>query len=185
MALTSGLRPEVTNGGNCIMDAGRESELEEYITTALLQLMKKKDYFRITITEICEKAGVSRMSFYRSFDGKLEVLQKKCAAITDEFVQSSGISYRDNTVRQYFVTLFTHFQKHRELILLLSRAGLLHIIKDDIDRVFLKTYEGVYDDYKSRFLSGGIYDVFLYWLKNGCQESPEDLAEKLSEILEK
>ena len=167
------------------METGRESELEEYITSALLQLMKKKDYFRITITEICEKAGVSRMSFYRSFGGKLEVLQKKCAAITDEFVQSSGISYRNNTVRQYFVTLFTHLQKYRDLIMLLSRAGLLHVIKDDIDRVFLHSYEGIYDDYKSHFLSGGIYDVFLYWLKNGCLETPEELAEKLSEVLEK
>ena len=167
------------------MEAGYESEIEGYITTALLQLMRKKDYFRITITEICEKAGVSRMSFYRSFDGKLEVLQKKCAAITDEFIQTSGINYRKNPIRQYFVTLFTHLQRHRDLIMLLSRAGLLHIIKDDIDRVFLKTYEGVYDNYKSHFLSGGIYDVFLYWLKNECRETPEALAEKLSEILEK
>ena len=34
------------------------------------------------------------MTFYRSFDGKTDVLRKKCAAITDEFVRTSGIRYR-------------------------------------------------------------------------------------------
>ena len=167
------------------MEAGRQSEIEGYITTALLQLMKKKDYFRITITEICEKAGVSRMSFYRHFDTKEEVLRRECTRITDAFIARSGISYRNDPLKDYFITLFTHLYEYRELALLLDRAGLLNIVRTDLERVFLTVYKDIYEEYKCYFISGGIYDVACRWLRNGSRETPEELAEKLSEILEK
>ena len=40
-----------------------------------------------------------------------------------------------------------------------------------------------YEDYKSYFLAGGIYNVFLLWLMNGCTETPEELADRMNDIL--
>ena len=51
-----------------------------------------------------------------------------------------------------------------------------------------KTYEHVINDYpnsirnKSLFITysiGGEVGVIFYWLRNGCQESPEEIAENL------
>ena len=175
----------VTKGEICIMKQNYESELGEYITIALLQLMQKKSYFQITITEICRKAGVSRMSFYRCFDSKLDVLRQRISEVTDAFVAASGISYRKNSLKKYFTTLFRHFLDNRESAALLHRDGLLYIVKNDIDRVFFSTYQDVYEEYKLRFISGGIFDVYRLWLENGCKESPEEMAERLSAILER
>ena len=161
------------------------SELGEFITIALLQLMQKKNYYQITITEICRKAGVSRMSFYRCFNSKLDVLRKRIADVTDAFVAASGISYRKDSLKKYFATLFRHFLDNREPAALLHRDGLLYIVKDDIDRVFFQTYQDVYEEYKLRFIAGGIFDVYRLWLENGCTESPEEMAERLSAILER
>ena len=162
-----------------------ENHTSEYIVLALLQLMKKKSFSGISITELCEKAGVSRMSFYRYYESKQDVLKKECARITDEFVAKSGISYRNNPLKDYFIILFTHLYNNRDLALLLDRADQLDIIKDDFQRVFLSTYKGVYEEYKSYYISGGLYDVFRHWLRNGFKESPEELAVKLRDILEK
>lgn len=172
-------------GGKCIMTDSNGSGLSEYIMTALLQLMEKKSFDQVSVTELCEKAGVSRMTFYRSFDGKTDVLRKKCAAITDEFVRTSGISYRKDPLRSYFTKLFTHLLNNRGTALLLLRDGLLWVVKDDIDRVFLTAYAGVYEEYKTRFITGGIFDVYRLWLENGCRETPEEMALRLSAILEK
>ena len=49
------------------MKVKREALVSAYITEALLILMKKEKYKDITITEICEKAGTTRMSFYSKF----------------------------------------------------------------------------------------------------------------------
>ena len=52
------------------MESGGTGESGAYIVTARLQLMQKKAFDRIYITELCRKAGVSRMSFYRYFESK-------------------------------------------------------------------------------------------------------------------
>jgi hypothetical protein len=58
-------------------------------------------------------------------------------------------------------------------------------VKEQFDRVFLEIHKDEYDDYKSCFLSGGIFNVFLFWLIRGCRETPQELAERLEAILTK
>ena len=48
----------------------------EYITEALLQLMNKKNYENITITDIAERAGVTRITFYRNFNTKDDIVKQ-------------------------------------------------------------------------------------------------------------
>lgn len=48
----------------------------ESITIALIQLMEKKDFCNISITELTKRAGVGRVSFYRNFVDKEDVLRK-------------------------------------------------------------------------------------------------------------
>ena len=50
------------------MSKGSESNrlAKECIVTALVELMKIKDYDAISITDIAKKAGVSRMAYYRN-----------------------------------------------------------------------------------------------------------------------
>lgn len=167
------------------MKIKREALVGVYITDAFLLLLKKKEYRDISITEICKKAGVTRMSFYRNFAGKEDILSQKVRDVTDNFLEESAISYRNDTLSSYFIKLFSHMEQQKELCTALKKAGLFHLIKDEFDRVFLDTYRQEYDDYKSVFLAGGIYNVFLFWFLNGCRENPEDLAKRLEEILAK
>lgn len=51
----------------------------ECITTAIVKLMKVKDYAKITVTDICEKAGVSRAGFYRNYKDKEDVMKEVLA----------------------------------------------------------------------------------------------------------
>lgn len=167
------------------MKIKREAMVDEYITEAFLLLLKEKEYKDISVTEICKKAGVTRMSFYRNFESREDILLKKVRYVTDAFLKESAISYRNDSVSSYFIKLFTHMRRHKELCDVLNRAGLFHIVKDEFDRVFLNAYRQEYDDYKSIFLAGGIYNVFLYWFLNDCREEPEALAKRLDGILRK
>ena len=165
------------------MKIKREALVSEYITDALLLLMRKRDYRDISITEICKKAGVTRMSFYRNFESKEDILKKWIGAITNDFLIASGISYKKDSGREYFVKLFSHMEQYKDICTALWKADLLYIVKEQFDKVFLTVYKNEYHDYKSYFLSGGIYNVFLLWLVNGCRESPSELADDLENIL--
>ena len=46
---------------------GRNLYVVEHITEAVLKLMKEDDLADISISQICDKAGVGRASFYRNF----------------------------------------------------------------------------------------------------------------------
>ena len=167
------------------MTVKRDGTVADYITQAFLLLLQKKSFHDIKINELCEKAGVTRMSFYRNFDSKEDVLRKWLRVITDEWLAESGISFKHNDSRTYFILLFKHMGEYREFCSRLYKDGMLHLVKDEYDRVFLSVYKGEYDEYKSYFLAGGIFNIFQRWLIGGCVETPEELADKLERILEK
>ena len=127
------------------MKVKREGSVSEYITEALLILMKRKPYDKISITEICDKAGATRMSFYRNFDSKEDIVKKHVQAITDEFIIKSGISYKNDPADVYFVKLFTHFQKNLSFTKALYKAGLIYLVKGEFDRIFLSLHKDEYE----------------------------------------
>lgn len=101
------------------------------------------------------------------------------------FLQDSKISYKKDSTEQYFIKLFTHLKNHSDICLAMHNAGLIYLIKDEFDHIFLTLHKDEYDEYKSYFLAGGIYNIFLLWLIHGCKETPEQLAAKLNNILER
>lgn len=125
------------------------------------------------------------MSFYRNFESKEDILLKRVRNVTDSFLETSGISYKKDTISNYFIKIFTHMKQQKELCDALNKAGLIYMIKDEFDRVFLNKYRQEYDEYKSIFLAGGIYNVFFFWFINGCRDDPEILAKRLEDILMK
>lgn len=63
------------------------------------------------------------------------------------------------------------------------KADLIYLVKEQFDRVFLSIHQNEYDPYKSYFLAGGIYNVFLLWLINDYKETPEELADRMNDML--
>ncbi|WP_300558725.1 TetR/AcrR family transcriptional regulator, partial [Companilactobacillus sp.] len=45
-----------------------KKDSQQYLTTALLQLLETKPLNEISVTQVVKRAGVSRMAFYRNFD---------------------------------------------------------------------------------------------------------------------
>ena len=100
-------------------------------------------------------------------------------------MSASQISYQDDPPEAYFVKLMTHMKNHKDLCDLLYKNQMTYLINDEFNRVFQSVYAGRYDPYKSCFISGGIYNVFYHWLQSGWKETPEKIAARLSDVLEK
>lgn len=167
------------------MKAQREKNVHAYLTEALFDLMEKKQYEDITITEITLRAGVGRVSFYRNFQSKEDIIKKWISKTTDTFLQNSDISYAKDSTEDYFVKLFTHLRKYQQQAILIHRANLSYLLKEEFDQKILHIYKEKYQNYKSYFIAGGIYNVYVYWLKHGCKETPEALAKELVHLLQK
>lgn len=78
----------------------------EYITEALLQLMNKKNYENITITDIAERAGVTRITFYRNFNTKDDIVK--------QYVQNIFNEYKWNDKLDTTYQIFDFFYKNKK-----------------------------------------------------------------------
>ena len=68
------------------MDYAPEEYTRFYIVQALFKLMSAYEYDKISVTDIAEKAGVGRATFYRYFKRKEDVIIFFFEHNTKEFV---------------------------------------------------------------------------------------------------
>lgn len=157
--------------------------VKECIYTSLTTLMKSQEFRDITITEIARKAGVSRMAYYRNYGSKEEIL----TGYLDDLFQiyfNELVEHDKIDVYQFTYKFFVYFRKNKTLILNLIRANLSLLILDRFDiylsSIFMKLINR-YPPTKSdtlymHFLAGGLYKVFIEWIKNGLKESDEEMT---------
>lgn len=167
------------------MNNKRELSVAQYITNSLFALMKVKPYNDISITEITDKANVNRVSFYRNFTSKEDIIDKWIKSTTQNFLSKSDISYQKDSTLDYFTKLFTHLEKYKTEAMLIYNANLFNLLKNEFDNNLINLHKKEYSNYKSYFLAGGIFNVYYFWLINGCKETPHQVAEKLVDLMSK
>lgn len=149
---------------------------KDYIIEALLILMKKQEFDTITITDITKKAGVNRVTFYRNFSSKEEIIKVYLDDITIKFIEDTKIVFDPNHLEQYITTLFHHLLLTRDIGTTLYKANLIHYIKEEFDKILSNKAVTNEEKYSYYFLSGGLFNVYYYWIIHGCVETPEELA---------
>ena len=149
------------------------------ITKAFFTLLEAKPYEEISVTEITNRAKVSRMAYYRNFDSKLEILEYFLARTFEGMAQELGEEINFWTLE--YGRVYFHFMKeHRDSILLLDKLGFSGLILN----AFNATNEEIAGDmprnsierYRLYYAAGASYNAMIHWLKEGCKESVEDMA---------
>lgn len=141
---------------------------KEYITEALLQLMNKKKYENITITDIANKAGVTRITFYRNFKDKDDIIKQHLQNLYKEYQWDNKL---DSTYQ-----LFDFFIKNKKVIDLLYKSNLQYYLVDNL----LVHFEYKKDDpnviaYSKVMVAYLVFGLCDEWYKRGMIESPEEI----------
>lgn len=171
----------------------KENLTKSYIYDAFLQLLDKKHYDDISVCEICTKAGVSRMSFYRNFDSKEDLTFKGIKHILtglENNFKNLNIINNFTIIQEFFETA----KKYKNAIISLQDSQLEKTLKDLVTQELSENKNIDYFNKTSKYIPilyySAITTVMFYWLKQGAEESPEDMARMLSsainiDILEK
>ncbi|PFF88517.1 TetR family transcriptional regulator [Bacillus cereus] len=153
---------------------------KEAIYIALLQLMKKKDFEKITITDITKRAGVSRMAFYRNFQRKGEILTNRLDELFKEYYEEILLKEVPSTY-DFAVSFFIYFRNHNHLIKAMIQAQL-HIelipkFNQYLENIYMNIYKNQSrNSYEIKFLVGGILNILISWIESDMKESNEDMA---------
>ena len=160
---------------------------KEALFTALMLLMEQKDYEKITITDITKKAGVSRMSFYRVYNAKEDILLDAVDRFFSEF-QEGFINYMSES----FINKYSgKLKENKNLIIGLDRAGCDEKLFDIVLRYHMELYKKYLNknslsDKDMLFLhyhTGGIHRMMKYWASLDFDISSEEISAACKELL--
>lgn len=171
---------------------GRRSEANERarkkMATALMELMLQKPYDKISITEITNAAGVSRMVYYRNYAGKKDILSRYMEDVGAKVHEDVAAAAAAGNYVVYFKSLFEQLSVYSDLGLALYRADLGDMILENVEKNVLLTFPAKTDSpeeiYKRRFVAGAFYNVFIRWSLGGKKEDPGEMAEMLSRFVQ-
>lgn len=148
-----------------------------------MRLLRTEDYPTITIQQIVDEAGVSRMAFYRNFDSKDAIVQYFLQAETDAFVLRTDHHNLIHDPERYLLNLMRHLSEKREIGLLVYRTGLFDLMRAEFDRAYDWRMETPAQQTLFHIIAGGLCNVYYHWLANGCQETAEELTAQIMDGL--
>lgn len=157
---------------------------KKLLRDALIKLLHQKSIDAISVTELCKCAEINRVTFYKYYSNPSNVL----AEIKSEIL--AGIEERISTYKRNSIHLISALQffqeKHDELIILIKNIPGNELeewlfYSPNIRKILLENYLKEYNEPdKERaylFICNGSYSIIRKWMMEGCQESPESIAD--------
>lgn len=160
----------------------RNQHIRMCIGDALVHLMEEKPLDAIRITEVAAAAHISRMTFYKYYESKTEVLRDYLYEIVNSYIEEvkqtpSVGGFRDYT---HICHCLRFFQAHSTFIQTLNRTGmyclLIEALNDYMD-TYIVPYSTHHSRYEFYYYSGALCNTFVQWIESGMQESPEEIAD--------
>lgn len=169
----------------------RQRELE----MVLLKELQQRHFEDISITDLCDGAGVPRKSFYRYFSGKQGALH----ALLDHTLidyQSRELDLNGldgNRERNRMLLFFRFWQNQKPLLDALERSSLwgvleermLDVLEQEVVRSKHSTALRTEDVCRLHFAVGGVLTVLHTWYSKGFDTPADQLALMLSQIIAK
>lgn len=164
-----------------------ESErAEKRIAESFLEILATKPAGEITITEIVQKANVSRMAYYRHFNSKENIVE----FFLEEIVQSEMSCDADGCLdlwsqthcKEFFVVML----KYSKRILMLLERGYAGLIFDFINQKNIQFAGNMsvssIDRYDLYYMSGASFAGAIMWLRYG-KESVDEISSSFANAM--
>lgn len=153
----------------------KNTYVTKLISDATIELLKDKDLYDISISEITDKAAVSRASFYRNYKLKEDIIrndiyyQISSWQKTYEEKASSNNEYSNGLLM--WKDLFRFLKENSNYYILLEKRNLLYLLEDAIcDICGAKPEQSDSLAYFSSYMARGTFGWIAEWIKRGMND---------------
>ena len=140
----------------------------ESLLGALLRIVKKKPFDKISVSELVLQAGVSRTAFYRHYTSVEDIIKIPVVEILDALTRSLGDEkYREEPLLWYN-DLFSYLEGYKEVLetLMLITNGDFMTIKV-LDDIFVGKSEDERAEYELEAFKGALRSIISKWICDG------------------
>lgn len=170
---------------------------------ALISLLKKKPFEYITVSEICETAGVNRSTFYLHYETVNDLLSETTSYLLNDFLsyftadkQSIVLNLTDCKLDElvficdkYLSPYLTYIKEHKEIFRIALSHNKILGFEDVYKRMFGNIFNPILQrfhyptsnrQYVMMYYLNGINAIILEWLRNDCDKSIKEISEIIS-----
>lgn len=155
------------------------------IKKAFIGFLQKKEINEITVSDICKEAEINRSTFYANYLDIYDLADKLRDDLYNDVKELYGGNSDSITLgmnqRLGVLPLLNHIKDNPIFFNTYFKLGYdekhqvdITQITVDVDEKFAKHMQ-----YHIAFFKSGFNAVVKLWLKNGCKETPEEIAEVL------
>ena len=155
----------------------RKKESQSKIEKVFIQLIQKKNISEISVSTICEKAGLNRSTFYANYIDVYDLVEKVKEKMADEFAKFQ-LSQNSKHDPNGYLNLFKYIKENQiffKTYFKLEAISITPVTHYNID-LAKKYYNNEYMDYHIEFFRAGLNAIIKKWLNNGCKETPEEMS---------
>lgn len=160
---------------------------QKQITDALLQLLQKIPFEEITVTQLCQAAGVSRRIFYHLFSSKTGALH----ALVDQRLLAMGepVPGVQDVVLAFFLYwkdqgAFLDAMCANGFVGLLPERMIENMLREEYDLIYWLRQRGWSREREVLIFSiSGSMGLVYDWYHTGFEKSPEEMAQLLRKLI--
>ncbi len=166
---------------------------------ALISLLKTKSFEYITVSEICETAGVNRSTFYLHYETISDLLNETTRYLLNDFLsyfstdtQSVSLNLMNCELDElvfiddkHLTPYLTYIKDHKEVF----ATALVHNKVLGFEDVYKRMFENIFNpildgfhyssndrQYVIMYYLNGISAIVSEWLKNGCDKPIKEIS---------
>lgn len=172
----------------------RAQKTRESLQTAIKDLLRIKPFSKITITDITERAGIARHTFYNHYDTKQDLLNYLVDSVLEDFFAEIGgwELFLMNPAQELsrYTAFFKAWKDNADITGLLRTSNMELVILERLKDFFTRFYEQKvkeempevdpkFSTYVISFNAYSLVGLLKPWVETGMVDPPQRLGEFL------
>jgi len=157
---------------------------------ALFEEIIKKDFNKITVSELCKSANVNRSTFYSNYEDLQALLSDIHNDFFEEmmkyaFYESKAMTVNYELINNTLLGMTRYIENNKKIVQILFRHGNQQLLEKDmihyfLDRLYSKTTNKV-DSYHFLYHTLAFFSLLNTWIKDDFPCSADHLAQIIIE----
>lgn len=163
----------------------------EQLSKSLFYYMQNKPFERVTVTEICQHAEITRRTFYRNVESKKDLVLFSTDYLVNELLSQFDINCIDPDV--HYRNFFSFWYEHKKFLSSLYRNDMFDLFSSEFLDICNKKLRYPLQDesligtrnsnhrriYSNAFVIGGLAQMLKLWASEEFSSSIKDITESI------
>lgn len=158
----------------------RRRESVKKIERIFIELLQEQELDKISVSDICKRAGLNRSTFYANFTDIYDLAEKVSRHLQEEVLRLYDFERQEKIRSHNYLKLFQHISQNQLFYKTYFKLGYVNDSVIGIDTETAQRYFDIkYIDYHIEFFKAGLNAMIKKWLNGGCKETPEEMEQIL------